>query len=60
MEFDPAPIIEYFKLVVIGLILSIVFIPVIYVAFRAASLAWYKSRYEHFRKVWKHQDGEDK
>lgn len=59
MSFDPAPIIEYFRLVIIFIGILIVLIPVIYVTFRAASLGWYKSRYEYFRKMLHHQEGED-
>jgi len=60
MAFDPAPILEYFQIMFIALLILIVLIPVIsYVTFRAASLGWYKSRLEHFKKMLNHQEGDD-
>ena len=59
MTFDPTPILEYLQFILLLVIILIIFIPLVYVTFRSASLAWYKSRFEHLKKMLQHQDGED-
>lgn len=59
MVFDPAPaLLDFFKFMTIVFISLILLVPAVYVMFRAASLGWYKSRYEHFKKLWPHNNGD--
>lgn len=62
MVFDPAPafldFIKFMTFMSIVMLSLVVLVPAVYVIFRAASLGWYKSRYEHFKKLWPHNNGD--